>query len=170
MKLRVLVTRAASIERYLRRIGEPTDVLPLSPARGPPFFKSRAVCEVSSVSSTRRRVRCRRSGRNNKLPRPLPCTQTPVHRAINRSDAGLTPCARPLLRARPPFGSSNSSTHAIRSTHPPPSTPIVSVTRSTRGSGTTAHAQRVAQSAPGLRVADAVLPNRPFEAANVGLV
>ncbi len=43
MKLRALVLRAASIERFLRGIGESAEVPPLSPARGPPFFKSRAV-------------------------------------------------------------------------------------------------------------------------------
>ena len=43
MKLRALVTRAQSIERYLQHIAESTEVLPLAPARDPPFFKSRAV-------------------------------------------------------------------------------------------------------------------------------
>jgi hypothetical protein len=43
MKLRALVFRADSIERYLRHLGEPTEPLPLSPARGPPYFKSRAL-------------------------------------------------------------------------------------------------------------------------------
>jgi hypothetical protein len=43
MKLGALVFRAESVERFLRHIGEPTEVLPLSPARGPPYFKSRAV-------------------------------------------------------------------------------------------------------------------------------
>ena len=43
MKLRALVFRAESIERYLRHLGEPIEPLPLSPARGPPYFKSRAV-------------------------------------------------------------------------------------------------------------------------------
>jgi hypothetical protein len=43
MKLRALVFRAESIARYLRHIGEPIEPLPLSPARGPPFFASRAV-------------------------------------------------------------------------------------------------------------------------------
>jgi hypothetical protein len=33
MKLRALVFRAESIERYLRHLGEPTEVLPLAPAR-----------------------------------------------------------------------------------------------------------------------------------------
>ena len=43
MKLCALVITAASIERFLRGLGEPTDVPPLSPARDPPFFKSRAL-------------------------------------------------------------------------------------------------------------------------------
>jgi hypothetical protein len=43
MRLRALITAAESIERFLRRIGEPTDPPPLSPARGPPFFKSRVL-------------------------------------------------------------------------------------------------------------------------------
>jgi hypothetical protein len=43
MRLRALVTAAASIARYLRHLGEPTEPPPLSPARGPPFFKSRVL-------------------------------------------------------------------------------------------------------------------------------
>jgi hypothetical protein len=43
MKLRALVFRAESIERYLRHLGEPTDALPLAPARGPPYFTSPAL-------------------------------------------------------------------------------------------------------------------------------
>lgn len=43
MKLRALVFAVHSIERMLRHLGEPTELLPLSPARDPPFFKSRAV-------------------------------------------------------------------------------------------------------------------------------
>lgn len=43
MKLRALITKPSSIERYLRYLGEPTDVPPLSAARDPPYFKSRAV-------------------------------------------------------------------------------------------------------------------------------
>jgi hypothetical protein len=43
MKLRALILRAASIERFLRHLGEPTELPPLSPARGPPFFKSHTV-------------------------------------------------------------------------------------------------------------------------------
>lgn len=43
MRLRALVTAAASIARYLRHLGEPTEPPPLSPARGPPFLESRVV-------------------------------------------------------------------------------------------------------------------------------
>ena len=43
LKLRALVIAARSIERLLSHLGEPTELLLLSPARGPPFFKSRAV-------------------------------------------------------------------------------------------------------------------------------
>ena len=43
LKLRALVTRPASIRRYLRYLGEPTEAPPLAPARDPPYFKSRAL-------------------------------------------------------------------------------------------------------------------------------
>jgi hypothetical protein len=43
LRLRALVTAAASIERFLRHLGEPTEPPPLSSARGPPFFKSRVL-------------------------------------------------------------------------------------------------------------------------------
>jgi hypothetical protein len=43
MKLRALVFRAESIERYLRHLGEPTEAPPRSPARGSPYFSSRAL-------------------------------------------------------------------------------------------------------------------------------
>jgi hypothetical protein len=43
MKLRALVIAAASIQRLLRHLGEPVDPPVLAPARGPPFFKTRAV-------------------------------------------------------------------------------------------------------------------------------
>jgi Putative transposase len=43
MKLRALVITAASIQRLLRHFGEPVDPPVLAPARGPPFFKTRAV-------------------------------------------------------------------------------------------------------------------------------
>ena len=43
MKLRALVIAAASIQRLLRHLGEPALPPVLAPARGPPFFKTRAV-------------------------------------------------------------------------------------------------------------------------------
>jgi hypothetical protein len=43
MRLRALIIAAQSIERFLRHIGEPTEPPTLSPARGPPFFKTRVV-------------------------------------------------------------------------------------------------------------------------------
>jgi hypothetical protein len=43
MKLRAFLFRAEGIERYLRHAGESTEVFPLAPARGPPFFRSAAV-------------------------------------------------------------------------------------------------------------------------------
>jgi hypothetical protein len=43
LKLRTLVIAAASIDRFLCRIGEPTEPPALSPARDPPFFKSRVL-------------------------------------------------------------------------------------------------------------------------------
>ena len=43
MKLRALVMTTASIERYLRWLGEPIDPPTLSPARDPPYFKSHVI-------------------------------------------------------------------------------------------------------------------------------
>ncbi|MFC1642925.1 hypothetical protein ACFL5O_09630 [Myxococcota bacterium] len=43
LKLRALVTRPASLRRYLRYLGEPTEAPPLLPAREPPYFKSPAL-------------------------------------------------------------------------------------------------------------------------------
>jgi len=43
MKLVRFVTRRASMEKLLASIGEPTDAPGLSPARDPPFFKSRVL-------------------------------------------------------------------------------------------------------------------------------
>ena len=42
-KFIALVTKPASIERFLRHLGEPTEVPALSPARGPPFWRSRTL-------------------------------------------------------------------------------------------------------------------------------
>jgi hypothetical protein len=38
-----LITKPNSIQRFLRYLGEPTEAPPRSPARDPPYFRSRAV-------------------------------------------------------------------------------------------------------------------------------
>ena len=38
-----LTSKPSSIERFLRYLGEPTEAPPLSAARDPPYFKTRAV-------------------------------------------------------------------------------------------------------------------------------
>ena len=43
LKLRALVKRPASIRRYLSHLGESTEAPPLSPARDPPYFRSRVL-------------------------------------------------------------------------------------------------------------------------------
>jgi Putative transposase/Transposase zinc-binding domain len=43
MRLRALVVRAESIARFLTKLGEPTEPPKLSPARGPPYFATRAL-------------------------------------------------------------------------------------------------------------------------------
>jgi hypothetical protein len=43
MKLLALVTEPTSVARYLRGIGEPTDVPKRTPARGPPYWASRVL-------------------------------------------------------------------------------------------------------------------------------
>jgi hypothetical protein len=43
MKLIALVQDAESIARYLRHLGLPTEVPPVAPARGPPFWQSRVL-------------------------------------------------------------------------------------------------------------------------------
>ncbi len=40
MRLVALVKNAQNVARYLRHLGLPTDVPPLAPARGPPFWQS----------------------------------------------------------------------------------------------------------------------------------
>jgi hypothetical protein len=40
MKLLAMITDPASVKRYLAAIGEPVDVPPRSPNRGPPYCKS----------------------------------------------------------------------------------------------------------------------------------
>ena len=43
LRLVALMTDPKEIRRYLRAIREPTDAPPRSPARGPPFWASRAL-------------------------------------------------------------------------------------------------------------------------------
>ena len=40
MKLKSFITREKSLQRLLERLGEPTEVPPRAPARGPPYFKT----------------------------------------------------------------------------------------------------------------------------------
>jgi hypothetical protein len=40
MKLVALIKEPKSITRFLKSLGEPTDVPPRSPSRGPPYWKS----------------------------------------------------------------------------------------------------------------------------------
>ncbi len=41
MKIIALVNSPASIERFLRHLGEPSEPPPLEPARAPPYYRSR---------------------------------------------------------------------------------------------------------------------------------
>ena len=43
MRLLAMVTEPKSIARYLRSLGEPTSAPEPQPARGPPYWKSRAL-------------------------------------------------------------------------------------------------------------------------------
>lgn len=43
LRLVALMTEDKEIRRYLRAIGEPSDAPKLSPARGPPYWRSRAL-------------------------------------------------------------------------------------------------------------------------------
>jgi hypothetical protein len=43
MRLLAMLTEDRDIRRYLRGIGEPTELPTQAPARGPPFWKSRAL-------------------------------------------------------------------------------------------------------------------------------
>ena len=52
MKLRALVTEAPGIQRLLHHLGEPTEPPGLSPARAPPFYKSRVLRRRSPESRT----------------------------------------------------------------------------------------------------------------------
>ena len=50
MKLLAMITDGKSVERYLTKLGEPTDVPGRSPSRGPPYWKSR-VLRLKSIAS-----------------------------------------------------------------------------------------------------------------------
>ena len=50
MRLRALVTRVESVRRFLRHLGEPTEPPALSPARDPPFWKSRVLRRYKSLA------------------------------------------------------------------------------------------------------------------------
>ena len=52
MKLRALITETSSIKRFLRSLGEPTEAPRPSPARDPPFYKSRVLRRRSPQSPT----------------------------------------------------------------------------------------------------------------------
>jgi hypothetical protein len=52
MKLRALVTDPRSVARYLRAIGEPTDLPSRAPARGPPYWKSRVMRRRAGFEDT----------------------------------------------------------------------------------------------------------------------
>jgi hypothetical protein len=43
MRLLAMVEDPANVARYLAAAGEPTDLPPRSPGRGPPFWKSRVL-------------------------------------------------------------------------------------------------------------------------------
>ena len=43
MRLLAMVTEPRAIARFLRALGEPTDVPPRAPARGPPYWKSQVL-------------------------------------------------------------------------------------------------------------------------------
>ena len=48
MRLIAMITRKASIERYLTALGEPTDVPRRSPGRAPPYWKSRVLRRLAA--------------------------------------------------------------------------------------------------------------------------
>ena len=56
MQLKAFVTRRESIERFLRSLGEPTDAPGLSPARDPPFYKSRVLRRRASGQHLQREL------------------------------------------------------------------------------------------------------------------
>ncbi|HJX65437.1 MAG TPA: hypothetical protein VJ860_15960 [Polyangia bacterium] len=41
MRLIALVQESENIARYMRHLGLPTEIPPMAPARGPPFWQSR---------------------------------------------------------------------------------------------------------------------------------
>jgi hypothetical protein len=43
MRLRAVLTEGAEVRRYLRAIGEPTELPAQAPARAPPYWASRAL-------------------------------------------------------------------------------------------------------------------------------
>jgi hypothetical protein len=51
MRLLARVTEAKSITRYLRALGESTEMPVRSPARGPPFWQSRALRRTSEEAA-----------------------------------------------------------------------------------------------------------------------
>jgi hypothetical protein len=51
MRLVALVTDPKSTQRFLRRLGEPTEAPVREPARGPPYWKSRVLRRTASDES-----------------------------------------------------------------------------------------------------------------------
>jgi uncharacterized protein YbaR (Trm112 family) len=51
MRLVAMVTDEKSVRRYLRALGEPTELPARSPARGPPYWKSRALRRTSDEAA-----------------------------------------------------------------------------------------------------------------------
>jgi hypothetical protein len=50
MKLLAMITDAKSVERYLAKLGEPTQLPGRSPGRGPPYWKS-TVLRLKSMTA-----------------------------------------------------------------------------------------------------------------------
>ena len=48
MRLIAMITRKASIERYLTALGEPTEIPRRSPGRAPPYWKSRVLRRLAA--------------------------------------------------------------------------------------------------------------------------
>jgi uncharacterized protein YbaR (Trm112 family) len=51
MRLVAMVTDEKSVRRYLRALGEPTELPQRSPARGPPYWQSRALRRTSDEAA-----------------------------------------------------------------------------------------------------------------------